>query len=167
MKEHLYDCKTSAYSVYFQGPYDTEFREQYKGVIVNARGYGGYGHFAIRKPVRKFRKRLPKFLRKLFPSPCIMWKNDREKMYELHFQDADKSISIIADMKNPSWQKLTFAHCPVRDFYLLSTTPDAVRLEDALGKWPSFDLITLHVPAGAKEAYRRHPFYGKFKVVID
>lgn len=271
MKERLADCKTSAYSVYFEGPFDAEFREQYKGVIVNARGYGGYGHFAIRKPVRKSYKLLPKFVRKMFPCKWVMWKNDREKMYELHFNDPDKSVSIVADMKNPSCKKLTFdkstymdlkehipefleivgyvfdtveedgslilkfksrhyeivdgkcvvpqdvteipdemfygfkdleelvlpegltsigdkafyaclnlksvtipasvksighdafAHCPITDFYLHSANPDDVRLEDSLGEWPFFDRITLHVPAGSEDEYRRHPFFGKFK----
>ena len=271
----MLDCKTSSHSVYYEGGFSPEFRARYKGVVVNARGYGGYGHFAIRKPIVKYRNWLPKFVRKKFPSKCVMWKNDREKMYELHFVDSDKSISIVADMKNPSLKKLTFdkgtymnlkehipefletvgytfdtveedghlilkikyryyemidgkcvvpqgvaeipeemywgyqflkelvlpdgltkigdkaffacinlesvtipasvksighdafAHCPIRDIYLLSANPDDVWLEDAMGEWPSLDLITLHVPAGSEDKYRCHPFFGKFKDVIS
>ena len=85
------DCKTSAFSVYYEGGFDAEFRKHYDGVIVNARGYGGYGHFAIRTP-----------------SKGIIWKNDREKMHALHFKDADNSITIDADMKNRSFRRLAF-----------------------------------------------------------
>ena len=49
-KRIMFDCFTSSHSVYFEEALDTEFRKQYKGVIVNARGYDGHGHFAIRKP---------------------------------------------------------------------------------------------------------------------
>ena len=103
----MFDCFTSSHSVYFEEALDTEFRKQYKGVIVNARGYGGYGHFAIRKPIT-FWFKLPKFIKKMFPYRWIMWKNDREKMYELCFDDPYKSIIIVADMKNPSYKQLTF-----------------------------------------------------------
>jgi hypothetical protein len=103
----MFDCFTSSHSVYFEEALDTEFRKQYKGVIVNARGYGGYGHFAIRKPIT-FWFKLPKFIKKMFPYRWIMWKNDREKMYELCFDDPYKSIIIVADMKNHSYKQLTF-----------------------------------------------------------
>ena len=108
------DCKTGDFSVYYEGGFDPEFRKLYKGVIVNARGYGGYGHFAIRKPFT-FRSKLPKFIRRMLPCKSIMWKNDREKMHALHFRDADKSITIDADMKNPSSRRLTFDSNTYRD----------------------------------------------------
>ena len=101
------DCKTCEYSVYYEGGVDLEFRKLYKGVIVNARGFGGYGHFAIRKPVTCWFK-LPKFIKRMFPYRWVMLKNDREKMRALHFRDADKSITIDADMRNPSFRCLTF-----------------------------------------------------------
>ena len=103
----MFDCFTSSHSVYFEEALDTEFRKQYKGVIVNARGYGGYGHFAIRKPIT-FWFKLPKFIRKMFPYEWIMWKNDREKMYCLYFNDYERSVNIVASMCNPSFRKLTF-----------------------------------------------------------
>ena len=103
----MFDCFTSSHSVYFEGPLDTEFRRQYKGVIVNARGYGGHGHFAIRKPVT-FRSKLPKFIRKMFPYRWVMWKNDREQLFSLYFNDHDRSVNIVAAMCNPSYRKLTF-----------------------------------------------------------
>ena len=103
----MFDCYTSSHSVYFDSGFNPFFREQYKGVIVNARSEGGYGHFAIRKPIT-FWFKLPKFIKKMFPYRWIMWKNDREKMYELCFDDPYKSIIIVADMKNPSYQQLTF-----------------------------------------------------------
>lgn len=274
MRERMMDCKTCAFSVYYEGGYDFEFRKQYKGVIVNARGYGGYGHFAIRKPIAKYHNLLPKFIRKMLSGNSIMWKNDREKMHELIFTDSEKSIEIVADMKNPSCKKLTFdkntyldlkehlpkflemvgytfdtveeegcitlkinyrhyeivsgkcvvpqgvteipeemyfgfsfleelelpegltrigdkaflgctrlrvvtipssvkyighdafEYCPIRDLYLHSVNPDEVQLNDAMGKWPSYDLITLHVPAGLEDAYRQHPFFKEFKDVV-
>ena len=103
----MFDCYTSSHSVYFDSGFNPFFREQYKGVIVNARSEGGYGHFAIRKPIT-FWFKLPKFIKKMFPYRWIMWKNDREKMYELCFDDPYKSIIIVADMKNPSYKQLTF-----------------------------------------------------------
>ena len=103
----MFDCFTSSHSVYFEGALDLEFRKQYKGVIVNARGEGGYGHFAIRKP-STFWFKLPKFIRKMFPYKWIMWKNDREKMNYLYFNDYDRSINIAAEMINRSYRKLTF-----------------------------------------------------------
>lgn len=103
----MMDCKTSGFSVYYEGEFDSEFHKHYNGVIVNARGYGGYGHFAIRKPVT-FWFKLPKFIKRMFPYKWVMWKNDREKMHALHFKDADHSISIDADMKNPSFRCLAF-----------------------------------------------------------
>lgn len=103
----MFDCFTSSYSVYFEGALDTEFRKQYKGVIVNARGYGSYGHFAIRKPIT-FWFKLPKFIKKMFPYKWILWKNDREKMYKLCFNDPYKSVIIDADMMNSSYKQLTF-----------------------------------------------------------
>ena len=101
------DCKTCEFSVYYEGGFDSEFHKHYNGVIVNARGKGGYGHFAIRKPVTLWFK-LPKFIKRLFPYKWIMWKNDREKMYALHFNDVSNSITIDADMKNHSFRCLTF-----------------------------------------------------------
>ena len=44
----------------------------------------------------------------MFPYKWIMWKNDREKMYSLCFDDAYHSIIIDADMKNGSYRQLTF-----------------------------------------------------------
>ena len=103
----MFDCFTSAHSVYFEGALDTEFREKYNGVIVSARSEGGTGLFAIRKPIT-FWFKLPKFIKKLFPYKWIMYKSDREKMYELKFCDADNSIEMVADIKNSSYKKLTF-----------------------------------------------------------
>ena len=110
----MFDCFTSSRSVYFEGAFDAEFRKQYKGVIVNARAEGGYGHFAIRKPVTIWSK-LPKFIKKRFPYKCIMWKNDREKMYCLYFNDYDRSVNIVASMCNPSFRKLTFDKATYKD----------------------------------------------------
>lgn len=103
----MFDCFTSSHSVYFEEALDTEFRKQYKGVIVNARSEGGYGHFAIRKPIT-FWFKLPKFIKKMFPYKWILWKNDREKMYRLCFDGPYKSVIIDADMMNPSYKQLTF-----------------------------------------------------------
>jgi len=74
---------------------------------VNARSEGGYGHFAIRKPITLWFK-LPKFIKKMFPYKWVMWKNDREKMFSLYFNDYDRSVNIVAAMTNPSYRKLTF-----------------------------------------------------------
>ena len=103
----MFDCWTSSHSVYFEEAFDFEFRQQYKGVIVNARGYGGYGHFAIRKPIT-FWSKLPKFLRKLFPYRWIMLKFDREEMSRLSFIDANRSINLFGYIKNRSYRTLTF-----------------------------------------------------------
>lgn len=104
MKFNSYLTGTCAY---LEGEFFPGFQKRYKGVIVNARGYGGYGHFAIRKPIT-FWFKLPKFIKRLFPYRWIMWKNDREKMYELIFMDSSRTIEIVADMKNASCKKLTF-----------------------------------------------------------
>ena len=103
----MYDCFTSSHSVYFEGEFDLDFYKKYKGVIVNARGDGGYGHFAIRKPA-SFWFKLPKFIKKLFPYDWIMIKFDSEKLFSLDFNDWDNSISIVAAMHNSSCRKLTF-----------------------------------------------------------
>lgn len=103
----MINCYTSTHSVYFEGGFNPSFRNQYKGVIVNARSEGGYGHFAIRKPIT-FWFKLPKFIKHLFPYKWVMLKNDREKMYKLCFDDPYKSIIIDADMMNPSYKQLTF-----------------------------------------------------------
>ena len=103
----MYDCFTSSHSVYFEGEFDLDFYKKYKGVIVNARGDGGYGHFAIRKPA-SFWFKLPKFIKKLFPYDWIMIKFDSEKLFSLDFNDWDNSISIVAAMRNSSYRKLTF-----------------------------------------------------------
>ena len=92
----MIECKAGHYSIYFEGGFPGYFRDVYNGVVVNARGYRGHGHFAIRKP-NTFWCRLPKFLKRLFPYRWVMWKNDR-----------DRSISIDAEMKNPSCRLLTF-----------------------------------------------------------
>lgn len=42
----MYDCFTSSYSVYFEEAVDLDFREQYKGVVVNAHNDSGYGYFS-------------------------------------------------------------------------------------------------------------------------
>ena len=84
MRERMMDCKTCAFSVYYEGGYDSEFRKQYKGVIVNARGYGGYGHFAIRKPIAKYQNLLPKFRMKSkfrqLVSEQVMERTDRSSL---------------------------------------------------------------------------------------
>ena len=103
----LITCKTSTHSVYFEGAFSPMFQHRYKGVIVNARGYGGCGHFAIRKPIT-FWFKLPRFIKKLFPYRWVMWKNDREPMTRLLFQDADRSVNVFAEMKNQSYRTLTF-----------------------------------------------------------
>lgn len=103
----MLNCYTSSRSVYFEGGFNPSFQNRYNGVIVNARSEGGYGHFAIRKPIT-FWFKLPKFIRKMFPYKWIMWKNDREKMYSLCFDDPYKSIIIDADMRNHSSKQLTF-----------------------------------------------------------
>ena len=110
----MYDCFTSSHSVYFEGEFNTEFRKQYKGVIVNARGEGGYGHFAIRNP-RTYWFKLPKFIKKMFPYRWIMWKKDTEKMYNLHFDDCNRSIHIVAAMTNASYRTLTFDKATYED----------------------------------------------------
>ena len=103
----MIECKAGHYSIYFEGGFPGYFRDVYNGVVVNARGYRGHGHFAIRKP-NTFWCRLPKFLKRLFPYRWVIWKNDREKMYRLIFNDRDRSISIDAEMKNSSCRLLTF-----------------------------------------------------------
>ena len=103
----MMECKAGNFSIYFEGAFPGCFRDVYSGVVVNARGYWGHGHFAIRKPIT-FWSRLPKFIKKMFPYRCIMWKNDREKLHRLFFNDHDRSISIDAEMVNPSYRKLTF-----------------------------------------------------------
>jgi hypothetical protein len=103
----MYDCFTSSHSVYFEGEFDLDFYKKYKGVTVNARCDGGYGHFAIRKPAT-FWFKLPKFIKKLFPYKWVMWKSDSEKLFSLDFNDWDNSISIVAAMHNSSYRKLTF-----------------------------------------------------------
>lgn len=110
----MFDCFTSSHSVYFEEAFDTEFRKQYKGVIVNARGEGGYGHFAIRKPIT-FWFKLPKFIKRMFPYKWIMLKNDTEKMFSLRFNDYDRSITITAAMINNSYRKLTFDKATYED----------------------------------------------------
>ena len=97
----LYDCKTSDYSVYFEGAFDASFRMRYRGVVVNACNDSGYGHFAIRKPARKVNGTVS-------PKHWVMWKNRRERWYGLSFCDAGHSIEIDADMKNRSSKKLKF-----------------------------------------------------------
>ena len=273
MKDLMMDCKTSDFSVYFEGGFDTGFHKHYNGVIVNARGHGGYGHFAIRKPVT-FWFKLPRFIKMMFPYKWVMLKNDREKMHSLSFNDTNRSITIFGDMKNHSFRCLifdkntykdlkehipeflemvgysfntvleeggftlefkyrhyeilngkcvvptgvkeiteemyygfinleelvlpegltsigdkaffgctkletvtipssmnnighdAFAYCPIRDIYLHCVNPDQVQLNDAMGEWPSYDQITLHVPAGTEDAYRCHPSFKKFKKVV-
>lgn len=103
----MLNCYTSSHSVYFEGGFNPAFRKHYNGVIVNARSESGYGHFAIRKPIT-FWFKLPKFIKKMFPYKWIMWKNDREKMYELCFDGPYKSVIIDADMRNSSYRQLTF-----------------------------------------------------------
>ena len=95
------DCMVSPYAAYFEEGFNPGFREKYKGVIVNACHDSGYGHFAIRKPTHKVKG-------KLCPRVWVMWKNRRERWYGLSFSDADHSIEIDADMKNPSSKKLKF-----------------------------------------------------------
>lgn len=92
----MFDCFTSSHSVYFEGEFSPFFRKMYKGVIVNARGYDGHGHFAIRKP-----EEVPN-------NTWIMWKNDRERLHHLYFYDRGLSIRIDAEMDNPSSRELTF-----------------------------------------------------------
>ena len=108
------NCFTSTHSVYFEGGFNPEFHKKYKGVLVNARNDAGYGHFAIRKPVT-FWFKLPKFIKKMFPYKWVMWKKDTEKMYSLWFNDYEKSINIIADMHNSSYNKLTFDKATYED----------------------------------------------------
>ena len=103
----MLSCYVSTHSAYFEGGFYPSFHKNYKGVIVDARGEGGYGHFAIRKPVT-FWFKLPKFIKKMFPYKWVMLKNDREKMHSLIFVDSKKYIHIDADMNNSSYRTLTF-----------------------------------------------------------
>ncbi len=103
----MMECKAGNFTIYFEGAFPGCFRDVYRGVVVNARGYGGHGHFAIRKPIT-FWSKLPKFIKRMFPYECIMWKNDREKLHRLFFNDHDRGISIDAEMVNRSYRKLTF-----------------------------------------------------------
>lgn len=103
----MLDCHVSTHSAYFEDGFNPSFHKQYKGIIVNARGEGGYGHFAIRKPVT-FWFKLPKFLKKMFPYKYIMWKKDTEKMDCLSFHDDNRSINLFGEIKNPSYKTLTF-----------------------------------------------------------
>ena len=114
IKEITFECLVSTHSVYFEEGFNPEFRKRYKGVLVNARGEGGYGHFAIRKPIT-FWFKLPKFIRKMFPYKWIMWKKDTEKMFYLYFNDYDRSVNITAAMTNPSYRKLTFDKATYED----------------------------------------------------
>jgi hypothetical protein len=115
IKEITFQCLVSTHSVYFEGGFNPEFLKRYNGVIVNARGYDGYGHFAIRKHI-PFWFKIFMFIRKMlhckkmlpYKLGHVMWKNDREKIFSLHFNDYDNSISIVAAMSNPSYRKLTF-----------------------------------------------------------
>ena len=91
----------SPYAAYFEEGFNPGFREKYKGVIVNACHDSGYGHFAIRKTTRKVKG-------KTSPKDWVIWKRRSEKWYGLRFSDADHSIEIDADMKNPSSKKLKF-----------------------------------------------------------
>jgi len=110
----MLDCYVSTHSAYFEGGFNPSFHKKYKGVIVNARGYGGYGHFAIRKPIT-FWFKLPKFIRKMFPYRWVMLKKDTEKMDSLLFCDVNRSINIFADMKNKSYRTLTFDKATYED----------------------------------------------------
>jgi len=110
----MLDCYVSTHSAYFEGGFNPSFHKKYKGVIVNARGYGGYGHFAIRKPIT-FWFKFPKFIKKMFPYRWIMWKKDRERMYSLYFNDYDRSVNIVAAMTNPSYRKLSFDKATYKD----------------------------------------------------
>ena len=103
----MYDCFTSSHSVYFVEAVDLDFREQYKGVVVNAHNDSGYGHFAIRKPIT-FWFKLPKFIKHMFPYRWIMYKNEKEKMDSLCFDDQFKAIIIDGDIKNKSYRNLFF-----------------------------------------------------------
>lgn len=95
------NCQTSAYAVYYDGPFDSEFRKLYKGVIVNASTTDVYGHFAIRKhSIRIFGR--------MFPRKWVMLKNSREKMDQLKFRDSTRSVEIVADKENPSPNELVF-----------------------------------------------------------
>lgn len=110
----MFDCFTSSHSVYFEEAFDSEFWKQYRGVVVNAHNSAGYGHFAIRKSHTIWFK-LPGFIKKLFPYKWIMWKNEREKMISLYFNDYDRSVNIVAAMCNPSYRKLTFDKATYED----------------------------------------------------
>ena len=114
IKEITFECLVSTHSVYFEEGFNPEFRKRYKGVLVNARGEGGYVHFAIRKPIT-FWFKLPKFIKKMFPYKWIMWKKDTEKMFYLYFNDYDRSVNIVAAMTNPSYRKLTFDKATYKD----------------------------------------------------
>ena len=103
----MMECKAGNFSIYFEGAFPGLFRDAYRGVVVNARGYGGHGHFAIRKP-KIFWSKLPKFIKRMFHYEWVMWKNDRERLNRLFFNDHDRSISIDAEMVNRSYRKLTF-----------------------------------------------------------
>lgn len=103
----MLDCYVSTHSAYFEGGFNPSFHKKYKGVIVDARSEGGYGHFAIRKPYT-FWFKLPKFIKKMFPYKWVMLKNDRETMTQMYFWDGECSIEITGDIDNSSCRKLTF-----------------------------------------------------------
>lgn len=92
----MIECRAGNYSIYFEGGFPGYFRDVYKGVVVNAHGYDGHGHFAIRKPEMEPNDK------------WIMWKNDRERLHHLYFDDRDFSIRIDAEMDNPSSRELPF-----------------------------------------------------------
>ena len=102
-----FDSYITSHCAYFKDGFDYGFQKNYKGVIVNGINDFNEGHFAIRKPIT-FWFKLPKFIQKMFPYRWIMYKNRIEKMYQLIFKDSEYSIEMIADLKNPSYKKLTF-----------------------------------------------------------
>ena len=110
----MFDCFTSSHSVYFAGVVDPEFRRLYRGVVVNARNNGGYGHFAIRKPLN-FWSKLPMFIRQIFPYKWVLWKTDSTRMFSLYFNDHDRSVNIVAVTSNYSKHKLSFDKATYED----------------------------------------------------
>lgn len=120
-------CRTSKYSVYFDGPFYGKFRELYKGVIVNAHVYPEGGHLGIRKHSIKI-------FGKMFPMDWVMLKRRNEKMYELKFIDSSRTIEIVGERTNPSPSKIKFNKRTYED--LKENIPDF--LEDVGFKFETY-----------------------------
>lgn len=111
---------------------------------------------------------LPKLLSITIPSSCELLGaytfSAMESLTEVTFADRrGKSISI---------SEQAFSDCPkLKDIYVEDEVPLSVKYDscaiyevDAL---LDTENITLHVPAGAKEAYAADPYWGRFGTIVD